>query len=481
MKMMMKRTIGVRGAPGVVVAVVCMCLCATMTEAQSAEEFIDSGRVQIRARVEPQRVFVGQKAELIVDVLTSTWFLRAPQYPASLDIDRAITPSPEAFGINFTDTIGGESFAGQTRKFPIFPQVSGRLVVPSFKVTLVVADDNAKPSPEIALHTPSLELSVDVPPGTEHLGVVPATPRLTVTESYSRPLDDLEVGDAFDRTITMTIQGSVAMLLPPISFTAGGAVAVYPARPELEDRRNRGLFTGSRTDSASFVLESEGSATLPAIEIHWWDLGANRLRTETLPAVEFDIAANPELAPEHLGIPEEDATEQAPEPSVTEPPWWRLPLIALAVIVVVLALRRPLGALLHQIENTRHDGRAAETEAFKRFTSTARSGDPSATYSSLMAWLDRALPAEGPVTLREVAGRYGDTELDQQLEALEDSVYAPAGAAGTWSPKHLVAVVSRLRDTLLDGAPGNAQAPPLPPLNPKRASSSRPESEKGRG
>ena len=84
-----------------------------------------------------------------------------------------------------------------------------------------------------------------------------------------------------------------------------------PEPPTVSDTSGeRGsAIVGTRKVTTTYVAEQEGDYQLPAIEIHWWDIGAKQLRSATLPPVEFHV--NPEVAFDSaFSLPQEAVTEE---------------------------------------------------------------------------------------------------------------------------------------------------------------------------
>jgi hypothetical protein len=428
-----------------------------------AEDLLASGHVKVRARVEPEQVYVGQKVEVVVDLLTGTWFQSAPRYPETLSVNDAIVLPPESFGVNFSERIEGQSYAGQTRRLTIFPTRAGRFEVPPVAITLKVADDNARPTPEFVLRTPPLSFEARLPEAARGLGLVVATPRLRATQRWNRDATGLRMGDALERTISMEIDDSVSMLLPASEFAAPEGVAVYPGRPQLSDSRNRGETRGSRIESVTYLFEREGTFALPEIVIHWWDLRSNRLRSEKLPGLELEVAANTDLAQRHLAI-EQTTEESAEEPVLAEDggPPWRTVLIFAALLAVIAACVRPLVRLATRVRGHLRSHAAADAAHFARFRRVALRGEAGPTLSALYAWLDRAGPLRA-TTLESLAGMSGDGELARQIDGLVGAAY---GHGGSWSPRLLVRSVARCRRAVR--SPRRLRAiPVLGSLNPR--------------
>lgn len=439
-------------------------------QAQTAAELIDGKHVMIRQRLEPaEPVYVGQPVRLWIEVMTRTWFLEAPKFPETLEIGAAIVIPPGAFGVNSTERVGADTYAVQGRSYTIFPQRTGEFEVPPVSVTLVIARDDASRSPAIELSTQPVSIEARMPTGAEGHGLVLSTPKLTVTEAYSRSTEALEVGDSFDRQVTMSIGDSVGMLLPPVEFTTTEGVAVYPGRPEVEDQRNRGEFDGRRVDRATYVMESEGTYKLPAISIWWWNLRTSQLVEEVLPALELTVAPNPDLAAEHLGEPEEAEEQVAEAVPVVEPSKWgrrEIGLLAFGLLIAASLARRLWGAWRAGGEERAE--RESEAEAFELFQKAARGGNHGETYSALIRWLDVARPEGGTATARDFVVAVGDETLAQQYEALERTLFAVAPPAGQqpWSGSSFAENVGEARGRWLDREAGKHTGEPLPPMNP---------------
>jgi hypothetical protein len=399
----------------------------------------EPGHVRVRARVEPEVVYVGQKVELVIDVLTKTWFLGAPRFPQNLEVADAIVLPPEGFGVNFTERIQGETYAAQSRKLTLFATRPGVYEIPPATVRVVVADDRARPTPELSLETPPLRFAARLPEAAGGLGLVIATPRLAARQEWSGELGEARTGDALERTITLTVEDSAAMLLPPIHFDVPAGVAAYPQRPQVSDRRGRGAMTGTRVDAVTYVLEEEGKVRLPDIEILWWDIEADRLRTEILPGGELEVKLNPELVVEEAVL-EEELAEAPPEESSEETPWGRV-VGFLVLLALVVAARRPVVRLVTAVAVRLGRGSGGEAAYFRRFRQAARGGDPRSTLAALYAWMDRFAPGS-PTTLESFAENAGDSALSEELRGLLE---AASTGCGIWSPRSLVRGVAKAR------------------------------------
>jgi hypothetical protein len=253
----------------------------------------------VRARIETASpVMVGETVTLSVDVLTPTWFPRAPQFPAALEVENAVAVFDDSFRTNLTEQIDGESWSGIRRHYLIYPQLAGTYAVPPVEVEVVYALPNARPSEPLSLASPPLRFAARVPPEAVGLDYFIAARDFSLEQKVEPGAEGLRVGDALTRTITLRATDASSMMLPITEFPTVDGLAVYPDPTRASDTGGeRGeAREATRVDGATYVLETEGSYVLPPIERSWWDVSAGRLRQVSVPAVSFTVAPNPDLA-----------------------------------------------------------------------------------------------------------------------------------------------------------------------------------------
>ena len=409
-----------------------------------------------RARVslEPGAVVtVGQPLTVRVQVLVPSFFMGAPVFP-ELNVDDAITIFVDR-GTNFTEREGPLTWAGQTRSYTVYPQRAG-----SFEITEIAIEVSYRGDAGLVIATataPPTRFEARIPPEAAGLDYFIAAGDLTLEESFDVRPDTIRVGEAFSRTLTVTVRDALSMVIPPFEADSIPGLAVYPAPPRVDDSEGeRGAaIIGTRIESVSYVAQVEGDYVLPAVGLSWWDVAAERLREAGVPEVRFVVVANPDLVNE-LGLPPDSVVTEA----VVEGATGRFsladlvrrwgPVLAAVVLLLALAVRiaRRYGpgwaTRLHEAERAHAE---SERTYFRRFRAATRAGDPRATANALMAWLDHADSTPGPATFERFAAGAGDPELDRQAEALGASLYArrSSGEAGAWSSGTFYASVAKAR------------------------------------
>ena len=246
-------------------------------------------------------VWVGQRATLVVELLAPGYFASAAQFDIPDPAGVLLMP-PQEHPLVGNETIDGTLYTVQRHELPAWPMRAGARFIPavtvhfSYKRHPLDTDER-----QATVTTEPVALTVNLPPGAEHLGTVISARDLEVRESWQPEPGGgaIEAGTAFTRTVTFTAPDVPGMVFPP--FPAGdieglGIYAKPTAKPSLADRASRGELTGQRRDVLTYVAERPGRYTIPAAQLTWFDLDAQALRTETLPAVILNVVAGPAFA-----------------------------------------------------------------------------------------------------------------------------------------------------------------------------------------
>jgi len=374
-----------------------------------------------RARLAPEGPVVpGQAVKLEVTVLVPTWFTGAPVWP-EIEVKGALALLPTETPVNLTERIDGESWSGMTRTYYVCPLGTGKVEVPSFEVTVRYAVD-AKPSDPVAVKTPALTLEAKVPEAASGARFSVTARNYTLEETLDpAELTDLKVGDSVTRTITQTGSGTFGMFLPPVRFPEAEGLAEYPAQPEVSDAGGqRGeARVGRRVEKVTWILQKEGSYTLPALRIAWWNLAEGRLETAEVPEHAFAVAPNPDLSDEALPADEPFADGDG---GTVFPTWIFFVLAALAA-----AAYRFRGLPAHLAER-RRIREASEPAKFRKLLAACGGGDAKGVRAAIGAWLNAAGLASTDAIARD------DADLRKELDALSAHLY---GDGGEWSPAGL--------------------------------------------
>jgi len=430
-----------------------------------------------RARLEPgPRVVVGQRVTVVVEILVPTWFTGAPRFP-DLDVADAIAVFEDR-GTNFTERIDDQTWAGQSRQYHIYPQRPGTYEIAAIPIRVRYNAEGVGSRAEATVSPREVRFEARVPPEAADLPYFISTTGLRLEQLFDREPESLKVGDAFTRTITVTVNDALSMVLPPIPVDPVPGLAVYadPSRVRDEGGERGERIVGTRVERVTIVAEEEGDYILPAIELAWWDVEARRLRTATLPALEFRVEPNPDLIAD-IPLPPEDLAEEkaeaptGPRVSIVELlRRWGVPVAALGLILLLLfrLWRRYAAVVRQRLGEARSKHRDSESAYFAAFRSAARRGDPVATWNRWTAWLDRTHTGPGAATIRAFVEATAGADLEAETKALDAALFAEnRGDRGDWSGAALYRSVARIRRRRARARSGSAREP-LASLNPSR-------------
>jgi hypothetical protein len=401
-------------------------------------------------------VWVGQRVNLAVELLTPGYFANAPAFDLP-PVSGVVLLPPEGRPVVGSETVDGTTYTTQRHELAVYAQRAGRVEIPGFPVRFESSPAFGKPALEQRVTTPAVTFTAKMPPGAEGLSTVITTDELTVKETWEpQPgKGPARLGAAFTRTIVVEAHEVPGMVLPAFRFDPLDGIGVYPRPPVVEDRTGRGGLTGRRVETVTYVCERAGTFTLPALVLTWWDPAEGKLKRAELPEQTLAVTA----------APPGPVVQSTPDPRGR---WVRV-IGSLAAVLAVGVVTWRFGPSAWDWWKQRRQA-AAESESayFAAFERACRSDDAQATQRALLAWLDRFLRDDPAPRAASLAVRSNDPELAAQLAALEDTVWGRRSSPGrAWSPSQLGPRVRAARSRLRRGTrAGYAGKGILPPLNP---------------
>ncbi|MXU65271.1 BatD family protein [Oceanomicrobium pacificus] len=276
---------------------------------------------------------VGTPATLRITVLSDSFFPAPPVFPEFDEPNLVVTLPPNASGPT-SKRIDGETWSGIARRYSVTALAPGDVTLQGTDLQVTVGDGpNAAPR-TVAVPMPPVDLSAIVPDGAAALDPYLAADALTLTESWSVEGESFETGAALTRSVMVEAGNTLSMFLPPLLPPAPNGVAVYPEEPSLSDRpgeRGRGP-TARREDKATYVFQSPGQVTFPAVTLDWWNADAGQVDTARLPERKINVT----------GEPLSESTDAPPEPEARRSealPWMGILLVLSWGGLAALALR----------------------------------------------------------------------------------------------------------------------------------------------
>jgi hypothetical protein len=394
--------------------------------------FADVPPARVTCELDNESPWVGQRVRVVVTLMTLTTFDSAPSFDLPR-LEGALFLRPEDRPVLGTVEIDDEQYTIARYELSLFAHRAGRLALPPFRVRFASAKAWGEEPVDHALSTPRLELQARMPPGAEALSTLICATSLSASQTLDPKPEQVVVGDALTRRVTLRAVGVPGMALPPTLTRPVEGASAYARPAQVEDERQRGAFLGQRSDQVTYVFEREGPVTLPALVIRWWNLDEKRLETLRLPAVRVWVEAGISAAPAET------------QPLDLPNPWpWVLMLwgVMFAPLAWLLSRRR----------------RPADSEhaRFVALRAALRCDDASAALAALYHWLAAWQPGSEVATLASL-------EPEVSGELLHELLGAAAQEGAPWTGQRLLTQVEEMRRA----GPGQAPASPLASLNPR--------------
>ena len=431
----------------------------TLTVTQSVVSDNELAPVFIEASLDQPSVYVQAQALLTLRIYHSV-ALYDDSSLTSLHLDDAIV---EQLGESRTyeKLINGVRHGVIERRYGIYPQRSGELIIPAqtFSATQVDSQQATAPAPlgpkpGKMVHVTSAEIPLTVLPKPEsYPSNAPWLPArsLSLSETWNPEPDHTMVGDSLTRTLTLKAEGLSSAQLPPLPATDVNGLRRYPDLPQLSNQVTENGLIGSREEREALVPTRVGQIELPAVEVVWWNTHEDHLERTYLPARTLLAAANPNQA---VDTPVSGTPSALSEESSL---WlWQLSTLLLACTTLAsLALwwrARWQPAIL----------RAAQTGPSPRtllddLKRASLANDPQATRQALDAWA-----RQQPETLADMAARF--VPLSDALDGLNGALYSETGqywqGEELWKAIRSIPATEREQDAA-------SEPSSLPPLYPK--------------
>ena len=350
----------------------------------------------VRLEADPESPWIGQKVVLKLDVLGADGWAQL-QKAGGAEIRGGYLLRLESQGTRLNEVIEGVSYSGQRYEFLFFAQRGGPLTIPEMAIDVEVKTWGADSGTEtIRLMTPSLDLSVRQPPGTEQLDGLISTTEFSATQNWAPSLESLNVGDALVREISLIAVDATGMAFNPLIPADIAGISIYLSEPTLADSYNRGSLVGKRREKLTYVFEEPGNYILPDLSYNWWNTSAEKLETITLTGRSVEIQGA-------VTDQSEGGLEETGEFSFRALLW----VIGLAVLLTA-AFYRYRAAFMGLFKSWQRALRESETNYFRKVKSAARQGNRELMMRTTLQWLDRLGTEHEPARLDLFLSRYSD-------------------------------------------------------------------------
>lgn len=436
------------------------------------------------AELEKSSVYVQEQTIVSIRIGTAVDLLEAPKINKP---DISNTPLEVLNSTQYRKRIDGTLYTVFEIRCALFPGQSGALVIPPFVAEALVPQQVRQNSSlffqqflnqgrRVRLTTAALDLDVKEKPAAFPSNAPWLVAQaLSASETWSDDPQKLQTGGSITRTVTLQARGALAEQIPALpAFTLDG-FKLYPDQPNSEKQTDGNGVTGTRIESVAMLPTRPGDFTIPEIRIPWWNSTTDQLEYASVPAMSLKVAgaalqappttsAPPPVSTDTGSTPPQPAanTELAPAPATGMAPWFWISAILAAGWLATLLLwwwksRRPPTTTAAGVD----DRAQREAAAWHAVVNACKGKDLHATRQALRALAPCWFAPQARAGLQAFA-QLGDTELQRQLDLLDQQLYAATTTEARFDGLALLARLKAHR-----GKPqANRNDDRLPPLYP---------------
>ena len=336
------------------------------------------------------------------------------------------------------EIIDGQRYRVITRTYFITPRRSGELLIQGSRFDGQVRETSSRsfatfsrPQSVTAL-APDITLEVRAQP-VDYNGLWLPSEQVVLTEEWDEDRRFI-VGEPINRVVTLTAQGVRDEQLPDLTFDYPSVLRFYPERTDRNSFSRQGQRFAQARYRGVLIPTQAGTFELPAIELTWWDIKAERMRTTQLPARSIEVhepaggLASPLVQSTDSPPPSTQLDQPEAQQPASKPRWWAVAAICFAVLwLLTLAvaiwlwhryteLRGP--SPQHAPDQVPHAGR----QPLRALQHACKRNDAAATYKALSQWLKTTeLPFSTPAQL---ANWSNDEAFSSAIVSMERALFS---------------------------------------------------------
>lgn len=201
----------------------------------------------------------------------------------------------------YESIVDGQRYYVLEKRYALFPQRSGRLVIPQERFIGSRGRGGVFAQRErVNAVSESHTIEVKTIPA-EFIGDVwiPAK-ALGIRESWANEPPQFRVGEPVNRRLAISAIGLPESLLPQFGEMTIENAKVYADPPTTENRVSAGGITALQVTNIGIVPTQAGEITLPEVSIAWWNTQTDQPEVAVIPAATYTVlpsASQPSVAP----------------------------------------------------------------------------------------------------------------------------------------------------------------------------------------
>lgn len=304
-------------------------------------------------------------------------------------------------------TIVGTKVYSHDARLVIVPVASGSVVIPPITVKGISERQDGQ-SVEFEETHPQQTITVHAKDPNFEGDTWIVSPNVTIEDTWSHVINEIENGDTVQRTITLLVEGVTADELPPLTLEAADGYRVLHTEIAMETETTDAGYVAHLEQTWDIYVETEDVTYVDGIELAYWNPELGTSETVSVPNQRIEPLKKDAMA----------LRQQLREEALSAHQTERLGLLILiglpaAVLVVILVM------VLWRLVPTKAD--------LRFWSASKRAGAPLDFYRSFFAWGRHTFGRGLPVG-REQISALGDRAADQAAR-LHRGVFGPSGGA----------------------------------------------------
>lgn len=345
----------------------------------------------------------------------------------------------------------GRNYQVTERRYALFPQQSGELVLGRTQFEGIVLDPNTNPmdffsggGQQVRRTSQPLKLTVQAQAaGYTGKAWLPAK-SLSLNAHWQTPPDKLRAGEPVTLTLAIVADGLMAEQLPKLEVQAPAGIKAYTSQPEVRNETRAGGVIGVRQENWVIVAPYNGEYELPALSLDWWNITTGKQETVTTPPVKLVVSGG-QAAPANAAPPA--SSIETPQPAASKPatpaapssgtPWSWLAAWLLGIWVSITlgwVLWRKFKPTKIQPASGQPLVKTAKGAALQQLEQACRRGEPQAAQAALLNWMETDLHIVPPLlsSLRAQANVPLQTAIDELNAAIYRRGNSPWDGMALW-------------------------------------------------
>jgi len=360
--------------------------------------------------------------------------------------------------VNFHTTVNNKRYQVTERRYAIFPQTSGEIILPVVAFEGHIMDRGRSrssqradpfnrffqqlPTKMIRLKSEPIKLDVKPQP-SQYQGDwwLPAK-SLTLTESWSPDSPQFRVGEPVTRTLQLEAVGLTGAQLPGIiNENALNNFKHYADKPVVKTQDNGQSLIGTLQEKVAIVPTQAGQFELPEINLTWWDIQNNKAQRATLPSrVVHVLPAIAQQATNQMSTSLPVADNSINNNSLSDTPlaqshselsagyWpWISAVCAIGWLLTCMAWWRQRGVFgeASRINLVDEKKKISPQMALSALQRACLQVDARQVRDELLSWANATWPNESLKNLTQVSQKVDDVTFSQALTKLDEILYSP--------------------------------------------------------